>query len=435
MQARPRPRAPPRTSRATAPASSPRRRRLARSWARRSRSASSRLASTKPRSVALRSSRWCSAQSAAASSRAPRYRSDGSRPPASQRRAAAPSCRCRRMPVAVLVEPAPQGRPLADQHLVGDLGRALAERHQPRVGEPLQQRLDDRRARPPPGTSSSIAHAPARVGDALAELGEPQEHAAHQLALVGRQRREHAVGRPGDRRRDAAALAVALDRERASVAPLPRGAQRVREQRQRARARRRRRAGPARRARARAAGRPGAPAPRPRARARRRSSPRAGPGWRRPRGRAAAWAPSLPYMSARTPIATGPAQRQQRVDERPPAAASSHSVNSSSNWSTTTSSAGSSGDVQIAVSCPGVSRRARVDAGDLARPHRRDDAGAQHRRLAAPRGADDGEQPPGRQPRRSARRRPPRGRRSSRGPRARRRAGRGTGNRSPEAGR
>ena len=43
---------------------------------------------------------------------------------------------------AVFFEPAAQGGPLADQDLVRDLGGALAERDQPRLGEPLQQRLD-----------------------------------------------------------------------------------------------------------------------------------------------------------------------------------------------------------------------------------------------------------------------------------------------------
>ena len=52
-------------------------------------------------------------------------------------------------------------------------------------------------------------------------------------ALVGRQGGEHAVGRLGDRRGDAAGLAVALDRERASIAPLPGGTQSVGQERQR----------------------------------------------------------------------------------------------------------------------------------------------------------------------------------------------------------
>ena len=51
---------------------------------------------------------------------------------------------------------------------------------------------------------------------------------------VVRQRVDDRVGGARDRRGDAAAVAVALDGERAAVAPLPGRAQRVREQRQRA---------------------------------------------------------------------------------------------------------------------------------------------------------------------------------------------------------
>ena len=75
--------------------------------------------------------------------------------------------------------------------------------------------------------------APARLGHAVAQLGEPQEHAARDLPLLGRQRGEDAVGGLRDRRGDPAGGAVGLDCERASVAPLPGRAQRVREQRQR----------------------------------------------------------------------------------------------------------------------------------------------------------------------------------------------------------
>ena len=43
---------------------------------------------------------------------------------------------------AILLQPAAQRRPLADQDLVRDLGRALVEREQPRVGEAVQQGAD-----------------------------------------------------------------------------------------------------------------------------------------------------------------------------------------------------------------------------------------------------------------------------------------------------
>jgi hypothetical protein len=134
--------------------------------------------------------------------------------------------------VAVLVEPGPQGRPLADQGLVGDLGRPLAEGHEPRLGEPLEQRLHHL-GRDRVGDELVDVHAPAAFGCGVAELREPEEHAARHGAAVGRQGGEHAVGGARDRRGDAAGLAVALDGERASVAALPGGAERVREERQR----------------------------------------------------------------------------------------------------------------------------------------------------------------------------------------------------------
>ena len=66
---------------------------------------------------------------------------------------------------------------------------------------------------------------------------------------------------------------------------------------------------------------------------------------------------------------------------------------------------------------------------DLAGQHGGDDAGAQYRRLAAARGADDGQQAAGREPPEDVFARPPRGRRRSAGRRARTPAGRGTGTR------
>ena len=49
-------------------------------------------------------------------------------------------------------------------------------------------------------------------------------------------------------------------------------------------------------------------------------------------------------------------------------------------------------------SAPGVTIVARLEPVDLAARDRGDDAGAQDRGLAAARRADDGEQPPGREP-------------------------------------
>ena len=69
------------------------------------------------------------------------------------------------------------------------------------------------------------------IRDSVAQLSEPEEHVAHRLAPLGRQRSAQAVGGVSERCADAAALSVALDRQGASVAQLPRGAERVREER------------------------------------------------------------------------------------------------------------------------------------------------------------------------------------------------------------
>ena len=134
-------------------------------------------------------------------------------------------------PGAVLVEPAAQAWPLADQRLVGHLGGAVVERDEALLGEPAQERLDG----PCGGTlrhELADGHAPARVLAALAELRHADQDAADQPALLVGQRVDERVGGAADGRRHTAGLAVALDGERAAVAALPGGAQRVREQRQ-----------------------------------------------------------------------------------------------------------------------------------------------------------------------------------------------------------
>ena len=90
-------------------------------------------------------------------------------------------------PRAVLVEPAAQPRPLADQRLVRDLGRAVVERDEALLGEPLQERLDGARGGAL-GHELADGHAPARVLAALAELGHADQDAADQPALLVGQR-------------------------------------------------------------------------------------------------------------------------------------------------------------------------------------------------------------------------------------------------------
>ena len=114
-------------------------------------------------------------------------------------------------------------------------------------------------------------------------------------------------------------------------------------------------------------------------------------------------------------------------------AGSLQSVKSSSNWSTTTSSSAS----------PSTSRRRRRRAEqrapvDALRPRpldRGDEAGAQHRRLAAARRARRARASrPGARRSRTGRPRRPRARRRTRGPRPRTPAARDTGTRSPGGG-
>ena len=104
---------------------------------------------------------------------------------------------------AVLLEPSPQRRPLADEHLVGDLGGVLAEGQQARLGEPVEQRLDVL-ARAALRDELLDADAPAGVLDPLAELGQADEDVA-QEPVVGRpartRRRRPRSGRPPTPRR------------------------------------------------------------------------------------------------------------------------------------------------------------------------------------------------------------------------------------------
>ena len=106
--------------------------------------------------------------------------------------------------LAVLLEPAAQGRPLADQHLVRDLGGPLAEREQPGVGEAVQQAADGV-VRDVLGDELGDRHAAPRVLDPVAELGQPQEDVAQQRGAPRRgptrRARPPTARRPRSRRR------------------------------------------------------------------------------------------------------------------------------------------------------------------------------------------------------------------------------------------
>ena len=129
---------------------------------------------------------------------------------------------------AVLLEPAAQARPLADERLVRDLRGAVAERDQAGVREAREQRVDDSRRSVPSGTSSAIGTRRRESSAPSPELGHAQEHAARERALLGRQRVDDRVGGARDRGGDAPAAAgsrrrSACGRRAAPRSPAARG--------------------------------------------------------------------------------------------------------------------------------------------------------------------------------------------------------------------
>ena len=80
------------------------------------------------------------------------------------------------------------------------------------------------------GELVQVGSAP-RVLGAVAGLDEPQEQLPGQLLVDGIERIEDRVGGARDRAVHTAGAPVRVERERASVARVPRGAQRVREER------------------------------------------------------------------------------------------------------------------------------------------------------------------------------------------------------------
>ena len=138
--------------------------------------------------------------------------------------------------LAVLLEPAAQGRPLADQDLVRDLGGAVAERD-----AAARRRSRSSRTR----TTSSGDVLGYELGDRhtrrrVSSMPSPSSVSRRKTLRSERRCSSGQRRRPGRRpycataEVDAAAVAVAVDGERAAVASLPGRAQRVREQRQRA---------------------------------------------------------------------------------------------------------------------------------------------------------------------------------------------------------
>src|SRR5919108_701437 len=134
--------------------------------------------------------------------------------------------------LSVLVEPAAERRPVADERLVRHLDRFLADGHEPGVGERSQHfarvrlllsardQLPDRD--PPP-----------RVLGALAQLGQTQEDVARKPLLLGRQLvAVDRLGRFGDRPLHAAGLQVADHGQHPAAPALPCLEEAVRQKRQ-----------------------------------------------------------------------------------------------------------------------------------------------------------------------------------------------------------
>ncbi len=127
----------------------------------------------------------------------------------------------------VLLEPRTQARPLAQQRLVGDLHRALADRHQPVVGEHVED------LRHTLSLQLVEGHAPPHDGVALAASRQAQENAARDVAAVGIQSLVGTLGQACDRAAHAACLLVGVHTNAPAVTLLPQLQQRRRQQRQR----------------------------------------------------------------------------------------------------------------------------------------------------------------------------------------------------------
>ena len=225
-----------RTSTPARPASSPRSRRLvcASRSARRRASATSRSAAARPawrnsRSSSFRSVSWV---------RRPVQRAGQPRPPVQLPRVTpglvplaggADQMAVQGPPLDVLLQPAAQPRPLAQQRLVGHLHTVLAHAEQPLVDQGVQHR-------PAPlvmGWGDLVErHAAAHHRLALARPGQAQQDPAGHRLLARRQPKPGAFGQPGHRPPHPTGLLVGGQGQRAAVAVLPALQQRTRQQRQ-----------------------------------------------------------------------------------------------------------------------------------------------------------------------------------------------------------
>ncbi len=100
-------------------------------------------------------------------------------------RAASPSCRCTRMPARSSSSQRRSGGHSRISASWATSAEPVVERHQARVGEPLAAAPRRLRAAAPSGTSSSTATRRRESSLPSPSSVMPQEHAAHQLALLG----------------------------------------------------------------------------------------------------------------------------------------------------------------------------------------------------------------------------------------------------------
>ena len=128
----------------------------------------------------------------------------------------------------VVVQPGPQAGPRPGQRFVGQLDGLVVAGHEPgsdqELDEPFMLGV---------GGDGAAGDAAAHRFTVRGGGHQAQEQVAQQRSLFGGNLVIHLLGGLGDRATDPAGLPIAVDGERAALAPLPRLVQCVRQQRQR----------------------------------------------------------------------------------------------------------------------------------------------------------------------------------------------------------
>ncbi len=132
--------------------------------------------------------------------------------------------------IAILVEPRAQPRPVPDERLVRDLGRAVADGDEAGVGHRVEQ-LGDALVAPERGELGQRRPAAGVLGP-FSRFGQREERAPRKLLLVGIERAVHVFCGRRHRGAHSARGPVRVERELPAVPILPRRAKCVGEQRQ-----------------------------------------------------------------------------------------------------------------------------------------------------------------------------------------------------------